>query len=246
MDHPELFAERASSFGANAAAYAEHRPDYPDSAIEWVLGGRASVLDLAAGTGRLSEGLVRLGCSVTAVEPDPAMLTELRRRLPGVTTMAGTAESIPAADESFDAVVVGHAFHWFNTTSALTEITRVLRPGGVLGLFWNHDDVTVPWMAELVEMTKTSVGAVLTAGWVVPEHPRLGPAEHTFVPHGQARTVESFIATLGTHSQVALASSAERSALFASVRAYLLSRPETASGSFVRPLSTVAVRSVRL
>lgn len=245
MDHPELFAERASSFGANAAAYAEHRPDYPAKAIEWVLGARGSVLDLAAGTGRLSEGLLRAGCSVTAVEPDAAMLGELRRGLPGVTALSGTAESIPAADESFDAVVAGQAFHWFNTVEALTEITRVLRPGGVLGLLWNHDDVTVPWMAGLVEATKTSVGAVLTAGWVVPSHVRLGPAEHVFVPHRQRRTIDSMIATLGTHSQVSLAAPAERSALFAQVREYLGSRPETASGEFVRPLVTVAVRAER-
>lgn len=246
MDHPELFAERASSFGANAAAYAEHRPDYPAPAVEWVLGERRSVLDLAAGTGLLTEGLVRSGRSVTAVEPDPAMLAELRRRLPGVTALGGTAESIPAADGSFDAVVVGQAFHWFNTAEALAEITRVLRPGGVLGLLWNHDDVSVPWMAGLAEATRTSIGAALLVNWMVPEHERLAPAEHTFVPHGQSRTIESFIATLSTHSQVALAPPAERTALLDDVRAYLRSRPETASGDFIRPLSTVAVRAVRI
>ncbi|SDJ36876.1 Methyltransferase domain-containing protein [Actinokineospora alba] len=246
MDHPELFAERASSFGANAAVYAEHRPDYPLAAIEWVLGGRKSVLDLAAGTGLLSDGLVRLGCSVTAVEPDPAMRAELARRQPAVTALDGTAESIAAEDGSFDAVVAGQAFHWFNTPEALTEITRVLRPGGVLGLFWNRDDVTVPWMADLAEATTTSIGPALVVNWMLPEHERLAPAEHTFVPHGQARTIESFIATIGTHSQVALAPPAERAALLDDVRAYLRSRPETASGDFIRPLSTVAVRAVRL
>src|SRR5438094_928298 len=135
-----LFARRASSFGMHAAAYAEHRPDYPVAGIRWALAGAAhdvdAVLDLAAGTGKLTEGLLALGLTVTAVEPDPDMRAELTRRLPGVSALDGTAERIPLPDSSVDAVLVGQAFHWFDVNTALTEIARVLRPGGVLGALW--------------------------------------------------------------------------------------------------------------
>src|SRR6266540_3981357 len=127
-----MFARRAGSFGMQAAAYAEHRPDYPADGIRWALAGATQVprhaLDLAAGTGKLTEGLLALGLEVTAVEPDKDMRAELARRLPGVLTLDGTAERIPLADSSVDAVLVGHAFHWFDKVAALTEIARVLRP----------------------------------------------------------------------------------------------------------------------
>src|SRR3954454_16576748 len=99
----------ASSFGAAAAAYAEHRPDYAPAAVRWALerapGPR--VLDLGAGTGKLTATLLALG-DVVAVEPDPAMLAELRRALPGVRAAPGSAEAIPLPDASIDAVLVGN------------------------------------------------------------------------------------------------------------------------------------------
>ena len=133
---PALWARRSSSFGAAARAYAEHRPDYAADAIAWCLAGAdrpvADVLDLGAGTGVLTTSLVATGLSVTAVEPDPEMLAELRGRLPGVRAVVGRAEAVPLPDDSVDAVLVGTAFHWFDTDRALPEIARVLRPGGVL------------------------------------------------------------------------------------------------------------------
>ncbi|SDD83226.1 class I SAM-dependent methyltransferase [Actinokineospora iranica] len=245
MDESELFAKRASSFGANAAAYAQHRPGYPAEAIEWVIGDRMRVLDLAAGTGRLTEGLLAFGLEVTAVEPDEAMRAELTRRIPDVPALDGSAEDIPLPDASVEAVLVGHAFHWFNTDKALTEITRVLRPGGVFGALWNHDDLTVDWVAGLAELTATSLGEVQRVKVDVPSHDLLEPHELKTFPHRQRRTVESLLATLGTHSQISVADATERAQVFDRVRTYLWSRPETSAGEFDRPLITSVVRAIR-
>ncbi len=162
---PESSAEReyrrvnGSSFGAAAAAYAEHRPDYAEAAVRWALEpvrGRRPlrVLDLAAGTGKLTAALAGLGAEVTAVEPDPAMLAELRRRLPAIPAGPGRAEEIPLPDGSVDAVLVGQALHWFDLDRAVPEIARVLAPGGVLAALWNVDDDRVGWVAALDEVSK--------------------------------------------------------------------------------------------
>ena len=126
-----------SSFGAAAAAYAEHRPGYAETAIRWALDPVWSrrplrVIDIGAGTGKLTATLVRLGADVTAVEPDRNMLAELRRELPSVRSVSGSAEEIPVPDGSADAVLAGQAMHWFDMDRAMPEIARVLTPGGVL------------------------------------------------------------------------------------------------------------------
>src|SRR5436305_7874146 len=147
MAHPDPaeWARRASSFGAQAADYDEHRPDYPLAALEWSLAPVGSagprVLDLGAGTGKLTGGLLALGLlDVLAVEPDAEMLGELTRRFPEVDARPGSAEDIPLPDDSVDAVLAGQAMHWFDLARALPEITRVLRPGGVLAGLWNRPD----------------------------------------------------------------------------------------------------------
>jgi ubiquinone/menaquinone biosynthesis C-methylase UbiE len=123
--------DEASSFGAAAAAYAEHRPDYARAAVQWVLDAApgARVLDLGAGTGKLTATLLAVGADVTSVEPDPEMLAELRKALPHVESHPGTAEAIPLPDASVDAVVAGNALHWFDMAEAGPEIARVLKPG---------------------------------------------------------------------------------------------------------------------
>jgi len=135
--------DRGRTFGAVAADYAEHRPGYPAAAVEWALGpapGR-KVLDLGAGTGKLTEALGAY--DVVGVEPDPEMLAQLRADLPSVDAREGSAEAIPLPDASVDAVLVGQAIHWFDMDRAVPEIARVLRPGGVLAGLWNGDDHTV-------------------------------------------------------------------------------------------------------
>lgn len=128
-------ARRAQVFGSAAAAYARFRPGYPDVAVDWALepvdDRRAPhLLDLGAGTGKLTASLVeRPAVRVTAVDPDPEMLGELRARFPTVDAVSGSAEAIPLPDGSVDAVLVGQAFHWFDAERAIPELVRVLRPG---------------------------------------------------------------------------------------------------------------------
>jgi SAM-dependent methyltransferase len=251
-DDPDLTARRASSFGAHAAAYAEERPGYPVAAIRWCLepvAGRSSlrVLDLAAGTGKLTEALVAEGVGeVVAVEPDPGMLAELRRRVPGVRSMTGTAEHIPLPDGSVDAVLAGQAMHWFDFDRAFPEIWRVLAAGGVLGGLWNDDDVRVPWVAGFKEACRSD--ASFANGWLptdlVPS-PQFPSWELTEFSHAQRRTAESLTATTGTHSHILVLDEAERIQALDRVLDYLRSRPETAEGEFDLPLVTTVVRGVR-
>ena len=144
-------AEHARSFDRVAGAYQNARPSYPAAAVEWVLEAAPGprVVDLAAGTGKLTEVLVAAGAVVTAVEPLANMRAELERALPSVRAIAGTAERMPLPEASADAVFVAQAFHWFDAPAALAEIARVLVPGGVLGLVWNLRDERVPWVADL-------------------------------------------------------------------------------------------------
>ena len=144
-----MHARARRSFGAVAATYARYRPGYPAAALDWALapapGGE--VLDLGAGTGKVTEALLRRpGVRVTAVDPDPAMLAQFRADFPTVDAHEGTAERIPLPAVAVDAVVVGTAWHWFDRALAEPEIARVLRPGGVLVVLWNGDDDTVEWV----------------------------------------------------------------------------------------------------
>jgi ubiquinone/menaquinone biosynthesis C-methylase UbiE len=146
-------AERASSFARVAQEYERGRPGYPHEAIQWLLGSEPlEVLDLGAGTGKLSEALLDAGHTVIAVEPLEEMRAILSSRLAQARVLNGTAEQLPLAEASVDAVAVGAAFHWFDQTVALSEIARVLRPPGVLGLLGNAFDTTTPWVAHVREI----------------------------------------------------------------------------------------------
>ena len=243
---PELWARRSSSFGSAARAYAEHRPGYAPEAITWSLSAAErpvlDVLDLAAGTGALTSGLVGAGMSMTAVEPDAEMLAELRRRLPDVAAAVGTAEAIPLAPASVDAVLVGTAFHWFDTERALPEIARVLRPGGLLAVLYNLVDDSVPWVAELDTLSRSSVSLPPETDEWAPSFPGFGPVEQARFAHRHRRTAESLTAMVGTHSHTLVISPHERAEVLGRVRRYLDSRPETSQGEFDYPLTTVAAR----
>jgi ubiquinone/menaquinone biosynthesis C-methylase UbiE len=143
-------AERASSFARVADEYDRGRPSYPREAIEWLLGGSPlDVLDLGAGTGKLTGALLAAGHRVLAVEPLPEMRAILTAALPDVQALAGTAEALALADASVDAVTVGSAFHWFDERLARAEIARVLRPPGMLGLLGNAFDTSSAWVARV-------------------------------------------------------------------------------------------------
>ena len=138
------------SFGAVAAAYDRGRPGYPADAAAWLTDGDAKiVLELGAGTGKLTSVLVEQGHAVHATDPDRAMLDVLEERVPGASVKQAAAEEIPANDHSVDVVVVAQAFHWFDHERALPEIARVLKAGGHLALVWNSRDERIPWVRRL-------------------------------------------------------------------------------------------------
>lgn len=142
--------DRARSFGSVAEAYDRGRPAYPSEAVAWLAGGEAKVvLELGAGTGKLTRQLVDQGHAVFATEPDEAMLAVLRERVPEVSAKVATAEEIPANDRSVDVVVVAQAFHWFDHEVALAEMARVLKPGGHVALVWNSRDERIPWVRRM-------------------------------------------------------------------------------------------------
>lgn len=144
---------RARSFGAVAEEYERGRPGYPPAAIAWLLGEQPlEVLDIGAGTGKLTAALLQAGHRTIAVEPLAEMRAILAERVPGARVLQGTAEQLPLDDASVDAVVVGAAFHWFDQHTAIGEITRVLRAPGVLGLLGNGFDTSVAWVACVREI----------------------------------------------------------------------------------------------
>ena len=141
---------RSLSFGEEAAAYERGRPSYPPEAIDWLLPpGARDVLDLGAGTGKLTIRLVERGLEVVAVDPIAEMLEVLSGSLPDVPALLGTAEEIPLPDDSVDSVLVAQAWHWFDPERAVKEVARVLRPGGRLGLVWNTRDERSGWVKDL-------------------------------------------------------------------------------------------------
>lgn len=260
MDRDEQLLH-ASSFGAAATAYAEHRPDYARAAVRWALEPAPGmrVLDLGAGTGKLTTTLGAVDADVTAVEPDRAMLAELRSALPAVPALSGSAEAIPLPDGSVDAVLAGNAMHWFDMAVAGPEIARVLAPDGILAGLWNVMDDRVDWVAGLAKISgSAAIGPRDTpASWRaetaelhLPQTdtaaPRFGSPEQAEFPHGQRRTADSLVATLATRAGMLVMPDDEREATLGRIRAFLASRPETADGEFILPMLTCVLRVRRL
>ncbi len=159
---PSRGRSRARSFAAVADEYDRARPSYPEAAVAWLTGGvqRGSlVLELGAGTGKLTEVLVRAGHDVVATEPLPDMVRRLRDRLP-ISPAVANAEQIPLPSRSADVVVCGQSFHWFDHERAMAEIARVLRPGGHLALVWNRYDTGIPWVRRFQDLIAPDFGEV--------------------------------------------------------------------------------------
>ena len=249
----ELHARRARSFGAVATAYAQHRPDYPDQAVAWALeslpnGGR--VLDLAAGTGKLTEAMLRCGVPATAVlavEPDDGMRAELSRRLPEITVRPGSAEQIPAREAAVDAVLVGQAFHWFAPDQALGEIARVLRPGGVLAALGNNEDDSVDWVVQLTEAAEAAqpVESLQRGSVDVGEHPAFGDPEQRQFRWRWPRTIDSLLETMSTRSWALTSLPDQRAAALVAIRRFLEQHPATRDGTFELPMRTSVLRRTR-
>ncbi|HEY7859182.1 MAG TPA: class I SAM-dependent methyltransferase [Candidatus Nanopelagicales bacterium] len=254
---------RRLSFGAEAGAYARFRPTYPREAIQWVLTAETvevtRVLDVGAGTGALTTVLVAEGLDVTAVEPDAGMRDQLAGALPGVSVLAGSAESVPLPDSSVDAVVAGQAWHWFEPGAAVAEFARVLVPGGILGLLWNLRDDSVPWVAALSGLIggedtlraareSDNVAAALrtpasleSAGTVVST--RFTEPERAVFAHQVSLTVDSLVGLVSTFSYVRL--SPRRDEVLAAVRDLATTHPDLAGrNTFELPYVTAAYRSL--
>ncbi len=236
----------ARSFGAEAARYAAARPSYPDAAIDYALGGnRGVVLDLGAGTGKLTARLTDRADELIAVEPDEKMRAELTRTVPQARVLEGSAEQIPLADASVDAILVGQAFHWFARPAADQEMARVLRPGGVVGLIWNFPDRTVDWVIELYRATRDQA-AVRGEGPRDLELALFTPATHSWVGWQHELAGAAGLRELAhTWSWVITRSDAEKAAIDDRLR-ILTTRYAELQGELIRfPLRTKTVRQYR-
>jgi len=155
----ELQHPNSRSFELVADVYERARPEYPPEAVAWLaeklgLADGRTVLDLGAGTGKLTRALVPTRARVIAVEPGERMLEELRRAVPGVEALRGAAEAIPLPDDSVDAITVGQAFHWFRHDEAVPELHRVHSPGGGIALIWNSRDQERPLQRDFSELIR--------------------------------------------------------------------------------------------
>lgn len=217
---------QAASFGAAAGVYERSRPAYPDEAVDWLLPpGARHVLDVGAGTGKLTRSLAARGLAVTAVEPSDGMRAELARVLPGVTVLAGSAENIPAAAGTADAVLLAQAWHWVQPARAVPEIARVLAPGGRLGLVWNIRDERVDWVAELTRIIHT--GSYTDNGSEAPVvGPPFGPAERFDVEWSMPVTADRLADLVASRSYIITMDPAERDERLRRVRELVATHPD--------------------
>jgi ubiquinone/menaquinone biosynthesis C-methylase UbiE len=212
--------DRALSFGSVADAYDRGRPTYPREAAAWLAGAEpVVVLEVGAGTGKLTEALLALGHEVHATDPDDAMLARLRTRLPDVPTSVASAEELPAADASYDVVVAGQAFHWFDTERALPEIARVLKPGGRLALVWNERDERIPWVRKLGAIIGSTEGGIDPTATITGSG-RFDEVERASFSHWQVIDRESVQDLVLSRSHIALLDAEARRAKQAEVLAF--------------------------
>jgi SAM-dependent methyltransferase len=219
----EHWEQRRTSFGSAAADYRAGRPGYPREALEWCLPpGARDVLDLAAGTGALTSGLLDLGLSVTAVEP----LDDMRALIPPpARLLAGTAEAIPLPDAAIDAAFVGQAWHWFDIPRAVAELRRVLRPGGAIGLMWNLLDAGDPLSLLIAERAAQDECSVHMPDGPTP--PPFDPGvdfsapQHRTFRHTVRYDAERVAAMIRSTSASILATAEERESALADVAASL-------------------------
>jgi SAM-dependent methyltransferase len=256
-DPGPVHAAAAAGFSAGAATYAAGRPEYPAEVEGWLrddlrLGPGKAALDLGAGTGKFLSRLRATGATLHAVEPVPAMLERLVADNADVAAKSGTAERIPFADASMDAIVCAQSFHWFASFAALAEMRRALRVGGVLGLIWNVRDEGVDWVAALTRIIAPYEGdaprfssgrwrEVFPARGFSPleerrfAHAHLGPPERVVVDRVLST---SFIAALGA---------AERAKIAARVRDLIAATPALAGRAEVAfPYEARAFSGVRI
>jgi SAM-dependent methyltransferase len=214
LQHPD-----SRAFELVADLYERARPSYPPEAVEWTAerldlrSGRV-VLDLGAGTGKLSRALVATGADVIAVEPGDAMRAELERAVPGVQALRGSAEDIPLPAASVDAITVGQAFHWFRYEEAIPELHRVLRPGGGVALMWNARDQESPIQREVNEFLAPFIpserAAVVDSSKYLAASSLFGPIEERRFHFVQNLDADGLVTRLASTSFVAASTPAKQ------------------------------------
>lgn len=246
----------AAGYKTAADTYVRGRPDYPPQVADWLtatlgLSADKSVVDLGAGTGKFTGQLVATGAQVIAVEPVPQMLEKLSAAFPDVLAVSGTATDMPLPDESVDVVVCAQAFHWFASHEALSEIARVLKPGGKLGLVWNLRDTSVGWVPKLDAIVNALEGDTprfYTGAWrrAFP-HAAFGPLQAQQFSHGHTGAPEDVIFNrVRSTSFVAALSAQERAKVDEQIRALIAAEPELRGKDVVTvPYVTAAFVAVK-
>jgi len=221
--HPSALA-----FERVVADYERGRPGFPDRAIGFLderlsLAPGRTLLELGAGTGKLTRLLAPSGVRIVAVEPLEAMREALGRNLPDVEVLDAVAEDLPLRDGSVEAAVAAQAFHWFDGQRALAQLARVLVPAAPIALVWNVRDETVPWIRELTSLVEPYRGDT-------PSHRSLRwkaafvgsdaflPPELTSFPFRHATTREGIVARVLSISFIAALTAEERVEVAAAVR----------------------------
>jgi SAM-dependent methyltransferase len=236
--------DRSLSFGSQAAAYERGRPSYPPETIDWLLPPDATdVLDLGAGTGKLTTRLVERGLNVVAVDPIAEMLEVLASSLPATPALRGTAEQIPLPDDSVDAVLGAQAWHWFDPARAIPELIRVLRPGGRLGLVWNTRDERLGWVKELGEIIgREDARDAVEAGVNLPAP--FGAIEQHQMEWTSYLTPQALIDLVASRSYCITSPDAVRTKTLDQVRHLLSTHPAlVGSTGLALPYVTVCVRA---
>lgn len=222
--------EAEVGYGRTADAYERGRPGYPAGAVcvlarELGLRAGATVVDVGAGTGKLTRLLVPTGAEVVAVEPVAAMRAVLTAEVPGARVVDGTAEDIGLPDGSADAVVAAQAFHWFATHAALAAFARVLHPGGRLGLVWNvrAEVGHAVAVSALLDEDHRDVPRHRTLAWraAFEDQPWFGPLHHHAEEHATTLPLDATVDRYASISFVAAMDDAERAGLLARIRAVL-------------------------
>lgn len=228
----------AGGFSAGADAYERARPGYPPDAVASIVAaldlrpGR-TLLELGAGTGKLTRLLVPTGARFMALEPVDAMRARLVGAVPSVELVGGTAESIDLPNGSVDGIVVAQAFHWFDAIRALSEMHRVLRPGGRVALAWNRRDETVPWVRALglaIHRASTGEPDTTDAEWreSLDRCALFGTWTTATFRHAQVLTRAGVLDRVASVSYVAAASPEMRASVLDEVAAMLAADPSTA------------------
>lgn len=238
---------RAGSFGGAAAAYERGRPSYPPRAVDWLLPPRARrVAHVGAGTGKLTRQLCDRGLDVVAVEPSGGMRRQLTRAVPNAAVVAGTAERIPLADRSVDAVLVAQAWHWVDSPRAIPEVARVLAPGGWLGLLWNVRDERQErqdWVASLGRIMRRHGEQDADSPPPTVGQP-FEPIERLDVEWRQWLTPAALLDLVASRSYVITMPEADRAAILADVRDLLDTHPALAGADeIVLPYVTECFRA---